>query len=133
MAPRPSTMTSAVGISYPRQRDDAITRLRDSATASLPKSSRSVKINFLNWSRAVVESAEGVGYHRLHMATSRPAARQPVRRPTSGKLRAIIQDVGTPQPAQFVPERFQDAALAAVRAGDVCVALPTDRGQVWSP
>src|SRR5947208_2980569 len=131
MAPRPSTMTSAVGISYPRQRDNAITRLRDSATASLPKSSRSVKINFLNWSRAVVESAEGVGYHRVHMATSRPAARQPVRRPTSGKLRAIIQDVGTPPPAPFVPAPFQEAALAAVRAGDVLVAAPTGSGKTW--
>src|SRR2546422_202942 len=131
MAPRPSTMTSAVGISYPRQRDNAITRLRDSATASLPKSSRSVKINFLNWSRAVVESAEGVGYHRLHMATSRPAARQPVRRPTSGKLRAILQDVGTPPPAPFVPAPFQEAALAAVRAGDVLVAAPTGSGKTW--
>src|SRR5947199_8681251 len=131
MAPRPSTMTSAVGISYPRQRDNAITRLRDSATASLPKSSRSVKINFLNWSRAVVESAEGVGYHSLHMATSRPAARQPVRRPTSGKLRAILQDVGTPPPAPLVPAPFQEAALASVRAGAALVAAPTGSGKTW--
>ena len=79
----------------------------------------------------MVESAEGVGYHRLHMATSRPAARQPVRRPTSGKLRAIIQDVGTPPPAPFVPAPFQEAALAAVRAGDVLVAAPTGSGKTW--
>src|SRR3989449_7023128 len=80
---------------------------------------------------AVVVSAESVGYHRRHMATSRPASRQPVRRPTSGKLRAILQDVGTPPPAPFVPAPFQEAALAAVRSGDVLVAAPTGSGKTW--
>src|SRR5213594_4266103 len=65
------------------------------------------------------------------MATSRPAARQPVRRPTSGKLRSILQDVGTPPPAPFVPAPFQEAALASVRAGDVLVAAPTGSGKTW--
>src|SRR2546425_6218904 len=65
------------------------------------------------------------------MATSRPVPRQPVRRPTSGKLRAILQDVGTPPPAPFVPAPFQEAALAAVRSGDVLVAAPTGSGKTW--
>ncbi len=65
------------------------------------------------------------------MATSKPAARQPVRRPTSGKLRAILQDVGTPPAAPFVPAPFQEAALAAVRTGDVLVSAPTGSGKTW--
>lgn len=65
------------------------------------------------------------------MATFRPAARQPVRRPTSGKLRAILQDVGTPPSGPFVPAPFQEAALAAVRSGDVLVAAPTGSGKTW--
>lgn len=65
------------------------------------------------------------------MATSKPAARQPVRRPTSGKLRAILQDVGTPPAAPFVAAPFQEAALAAVRTGDVLVSAPTGSGKTW--
>lgn len=65
------------------------------------------------------------------MATSKPAARQVPRRPTSGKLRAILQDVGTPPAAPFVPAPFQEAALSAVRTGDVLVAAPTGSGKTW--
>src|SRR3989449_187549 len=88
-------------------------------------------MNFSRRGGSAVAPAEGVGYHRRHMATSRPAPRQPVRRPTSGKLRAILQDVGTPPPAPFVPAPFQEAALAAVRSGDVLVAAPTGSGKTW--
>lgn len=65
------------------------------------------------------------------MAPTKPVTRQLVRRPTSGKLRAILQDVGTPPPAPFVPAPFQEAALAAVRTGDVLVSAPTGSGKTW--
>ncbi|MDQ7843806.1 MAG: DEAD/DEAH box helicase [Armatimonadota bacterium] len=65
------------------------------------------------------------------MARSRLAVRQTIRRPTSGKLRAILEDVGTPPAAPFVPAPFQEAALAAVRTGDVLVAAPTGSGKTW--
>jgi len=65
------------------------------------------------------------------MARSRLAVRQTIRRPTSGKLRAILEDVGTPPAAPFVPAPFQEAALAAVRLGDVLVSAPTGSGKTW--
>ena len=65
------------------------------------------------------------------MARSRLAVRQTIRRPTSGKLRAILEDVGTPPAAPFVPASFQEAALAAVRLGDVLVSAPTGSGKTW--
>src|SRR3989454_10829656 len=86
-------------------------------------------MNFLRRGWSAVAPTGGVGYHRRHMATFRPAPRQPVRRPTSGKLRAILQDVGTPPAAPFVPAPFQEAALAAVRSGDVLLAAPTGSGK----
>lgn len=65
------------------------------------------------------------------MARTRIPSKQPVRRPTSGKLRAILEDVGSPPPAPFVPAPFQDAALAAARSGDVLVCAPTGSGKTW--
>ncbi|HXF83605.1 MAG TPA: DEAD/DEAH box helicase [bacterium] len=65
------------------------------------------------------------------MARSRLAVRQTIRRPTSGKLRAILEDIGTPPPAPFVPAPFQEAALDAVRRGDVLVCAPTGSGKTW--
>jgi len=65
------------------------------------------------------------------MARSKLAVRQTIRRPTSGKLRAILEDVGTPPAAPFVPAAFQEAALAAVRTGDVLVCAPTGSGKTW--
>ncbi|HET6947331.1 MAG TPA: DEAD/DEAH box helicase [bacterium] len=65
------------------------------------------------------------------MARSRLAVRQTIRRPTSGKLRAILEDIGTPPAAPFVPAPFQEAALAAVRLGDVLVSAPTGSGKTW--
>ncbi len=67
----------------------------------------------------------------MHMARTKIAPRQTVRRPTSGKLRAILEDVGTPPPAPFVPAAFQEAALNAVRTGDVLVCAPTGSGKTW--
>ncbi|HEY3248197.1 MAG TPA: DEAD/DEAH box helicase [bacterium] len=65
------------------------------------------------------------------MARSRTVSREPVRRPTSAKLRAILEDVGTPPPSAFVPAAFQEAALAAIRANDVLVVAPTGSGKTW--
>lgn len=65
------------------------------------------------------------------MARSKLAVRQTIRRPTSGKLRAILEDVGTPPAAPFVPAAFQEAALAAVRTGDVLACAPTGSGKTW--
>src|SRR5438445_13817 len=125
IAPRPSTMMSVVGIGASRS---AHSRLRGPAPPTVPRQGttgeRRLSMNFSRRRWSAVAPAGGVGYHRRHMATSRPAPRQPVRRPTSGKLRAILQDVGTPPPAPFVPAPFQEAALAAVRSGDVLVAAP---------
>src|SRR5687767_15493293 len=57
------------------------------------------------------------------MATSKPAARQLVRRPTSGKLRAILQDVGTPPPAPFVPRSEEHTSELQSLAYLVCRLL----------
>ncbi|MGH2349422.1 MAG: DEAD/DEAH box helicase, partial [bacterium] len=65
------------------------------------------------------------------MARSRTASREPVRRPTSAKLRAILEDVGTPPPSAFVPAEFQEAALAAIRTNDALVVAPTGSGKTW--
>jgi len=65
------------------------------------------------------------------MARSRAAVQQTIRRPTSGKLRALLEDIGTPPAAPFVPAPFQDAALAAIRRGDVLVSAPTGSGKTW--
>ncbi|MGH2398338.1 MAG: DEAD/DEAH box helicase, partial [bacterium] len=65
------------------------------------------------------------------MARSRIAVRQTIRRPTSGKLRAILEDVGAPPAAPFVPAAFQESALAAARSGDVLVCAPTGSGKTW--
>src|SRR3990172_2670953 len=65
------------------------------------------------------------------MARTKTPPRQSVRRPTSGKLRAILEDVGSPPPAPFIPAPFQEAALAASRAGDVLVCAPTGSGKTW--
>lgn len=65
------------------------------------------------------------------MARSRTASREPVRRPTSAKLRAILEDVGTPPPSAFVPAEFQEAALAAIRTSDALVVAPTGSGKTW--
>lgn len=65
------------------------------------------------------------------MARTKIANRQPARRPTSGKLRSMLEDVGTPPPAPFVAAPFQEAALAAARVGDVLVSAPTGSGKTW--
>jgi len=65
------------------------------------------------------------------MAKSKTIPSQPPRRPTSAKLRALLEDVGTPPAAVFVPAGFQEAALAAVRVSDVLVAAPTGSGKTW--
>lgn len=43
----------------------------------------------------------------------------------------ILEDVGMPPAAPFVPAAFQEAALAAVRTGDVLVSAPTGSGKTW--
>jgi superfamily II RNA helicase len=65
------------------------------------------------------------------MARSRTVSREPVRRPTSAKLRAILEDVGTPPPSAFAPAEFQEAALAAIRTSDALVVAPTGSGKTW--
>ncbi len=65
------------------------------------------------------------------MATPTPAPQPAVRRPPSGRLRVLLQDVGTPPPGPFVPAPFQEAALAAVRVTDVLVCAPTGSGKTW--
>ncbi len=65
------------------------------------------------------------------MAKAKPIPPQTARRPTSAKLRALLEDVGTPPPAAFVPARFQEAALTAIRTTDVLVAAPTGSGKTW--
>ncbi len=65
------------------------------------------------------------------MAKAKTIPSQSVRRPTSAKLRALLEDVGTPPPATFVPAAFQEAALSAVRTADVLVAAPTGSGKTW--
>src|SRR3989337_2875645 len=65
------------------------------------------------------------------MARTKTSAAASIRRPTSGKLRAILEDVGSPPPAPFVPAPFQEAALGASRSGDVLVCAPTGSGKTW--
>ncbi len=43
----------------------------------------------------------------------------------------ILEGVGAPPAAPFVPAYFQEAALAAVRTGDVLVCAPTGSGKTW--
>ncbi len=65
------------------------------------------------------------------MARTKTTNRQPARRPTSGKLRTILENVGTPPLAPFVAADFQEASLVAVRTGDVLVSAPTGSGKTW--
>ena len=47
------------------------------------------------------------------------------------ELRGLLQGIGTPAPAPFVPDPFQLEALHAVETEDVLVTAPTGSGKTW--
>jgi superfamily II RNA helicase len=60
-------------------------------------------------------------------AAARVAGRQARTRP----LRQLLEGIGAPAPASFVPDPFQLEALAALEAEDVLVTAPTGSGKTW--
>ena len=47
------------------------------------------------------------------------------------KLKPIFDEIGTPEPRPFVPDRFQLEAVEAVKHGDCLVTAPTGSGKTW--
>ncbi len=61
-----------------------------------------------------------------------PKGREVKLRPgADAKLRKIFERIGTPEPAPFVPDRFQTEALAVVKNADCLVTAPTGAGKTW--
>ncbi|HXM33565.1 MAG TPA: DEAD/DEAH box helicase [Pyrinomonadaceae bacterium] len=49
----------------------------------------------------------------------------------SGEVERLLAGIGTPSPALFKPDPFQEEALAALEFEDVLVTAPTGSGKTW--
>jgi len=49
----------------------------------------------------------------------------------SPQLRPLLEQIGVPEAAPFVPDPFQQEAVAALESGDVLVTAPTGAGKTW--
>ncbi|MFP3869669.1 MAG: DEAD/DEAH box helicase [Syntrophobacteria bacterium] len=49
----------------------------------------------------------------------------------SSKLRPLLEQIGVPEAAPFVPDPFQQDAVRAVEQSDVLVTAPTGSGKTW--
>ncbi len=49
----------------------------------------------------------------------------------SKSVEKLLQGIGTPKPAPFVPDDFQTEALEAIEFEDVLVTAPTGSGKTW--
>jgi ATP-dependent RNA helicase HelY len=58
-------------------------------------------------------------------------SRSPFRAHASPQLVPLLDQIGVPEAAPFVPDPFQQEALAALESGDVLVTAPTGAGKTW--
>jgi superfamily II RNA helicase len=74
--------------------------------------------------------------------SERPKAAQPGRRPhvaqhepehhePAASLAAWLEGIGVPPPQPFVPDPWQEEALAKLQSGDVIVSVPTGSGKTY--
>jgi len=55
----------------------------------------------------------------------------PFRAHASHQLEPLLDQIGVPEATPFVPDPFQEEALAALESGDVLVTAPTGAGKTW--
>lgn len=61
-----------------------------------------------------------------------PKKRALVLRPgADARLRKLFSEIGTPESQRFVPDAFQEEALAVIREADCLVTAPTGAGKTW--
>jgi ATP-dependent RNA helicase HelY len=61
-----------------------------------------------------------------------PRKRALVLRPgADARLRKLFTEIGTPEVQQFVPDAFQEEALAVIKDADCLVTAPTGAGKTW--
>lgn len=70
------------------------------------------------------------GYHRFKR---RPPAEElpPFKPGVDRRLRRVFAQIGVPAAAPFVPDAFQEQALAVVQTADCLVTAPTGAGKTW--
>lgn len=49
----------------------------------------------------------------------------------SSQLKPLLQRIGVPEAAPFIPDPFQEEAIAALERSDVLVSAPTGAGKTW--
>ncbi|MGE5311516.1 MAG: DEAD/DEAH box helicase, partial [Nitrospirota bacterium] len=49
----------------------------------------------------------------------------------SPQLRPLLEQIGVPEAAPFVPDPFQQKAVTALESEDVLVTAPTGAGKTW--
>ena len=64
--------------------------------------------------------------HRLHSAQHEPDHHEP-----AASLAAWLEGIGVPLPQPFVPDPWQEDALAKLQSGDVIVSVPTGSGKTY--
>jgi ATP-dependent RNA helicase HelY len=71
------------------------------------------------------------GSRRFGEREEPPRAYNQSRSTDTRSLRRLLQGIGQPEPAPFVPDPFQLDALAALEYEDVLVTAPTGSGKTW--
>ena len=76
--------------------------------------------------RPAVERPRAAGHGRPHPAHHEPEHHEP---PVA--LGAWLEGIGVPPPQPFVPDPWQEEALAKLQQGDVIVSVPTGSGKTY--
>jgi RAD3-like DEAD/DEAH box helicase len=76
--------------------------------------------------RPAVERPRAAGHGRSHPAHHEPEHHEP---PVA--LGAWLEGIGVPPPQPFVPDPWQEEALAKLQQGDVIVSVPTGSGKTY--
>jgi superfamily II RNA helicase len=74
----------------------------------------------------VVERPRHTAHGRPHAAHHEPEHHEP-----AATLAAWLEGIGVPPPQPFVPDPWQEEALAKLQQGDVIVSVPTGSGKTY--
>jgi superfamily II RNA helicase len=66
-----------------------------------------------------------------HPRSTHPAHHEPEHHEAAVTLAAWLEGIGVPAPQPFVPDPWQDDALAKLQTGDVIVSVPTGSGKTY--
>ncbi len=72
---------------------------------------------------------QGRAAGKSHAAPGSPREAEPSEPPS--ELSALLEGLGVPEPEPFVPDPWQDEALAALAETDVIVSVPTGSGKTY--